>query len=813
MVLHTKIGNEYLPEEVASPNRLTNYYESYVLIPNLGPLLYSRIYSKLKQIIADFARSIRVIENVENFHKKYGQIPKTPTVTEIIRDYGQPSDWRIAESINVNPRAATGVRIIRETGREITPESLEKSNEELKPLINIETARAIIKQDPKTILSYLKSSGTNLIKTAPIINTDIKEIERSFDYKSIISELSEDNKIISALVDNNLFFKKEGIADQTLLSASKEEKVNILVNNLQQTKRRINISPEIDSLCKSLIDTLLKDSDLSAYKIKIYRLLTIYLNNIFNKYEIVHPSDSVKIAESCEWAFARKEKITIDLKKPMFRGPLSVNCVAPSSELKLTESESRMRTSASQSMMSSRDDLKVYNSISSEVKNKLGILFDYGSNLGQTMSEQGYSQDNMQSEKRARVESALREISQQNSSFNLTSETVFSSLIREYKTEGKDPKYATSEMSFEVFSPVGVKHYLEDINAVWCPRIRNPFRGLRKNLNKYWQQTFHQYVLENYVIDPLEPIPSYENISRVSKNTDYETNPGTHSKSVVFELTKQEIQTGYRFGKDIRLSFKQHCDWYENCYEEDDYMMKIDSIERNPGDTMVTVNVTWDVADVTGNDPDRTYLEVSIDKFKETEAYRQELKQYKETVQKINPARRNAIEVQALKYANLKRDELIKKYESNTNSLKDFAFSSLIRKMFNNNISDGNWSYYQGIIRTCIDWDRSHMDAEPCQIESLYYNELSPYHFLNIPSVRFFMTLKKDAEGVFFDTMRKVVDPNWRSLFDKVEKYIKQQRNLFNSSPDSAKLLDSYDSEIVLGRHLEAVLSNKPFSE
>ena len=106
MVLHTRIGNEYLPEDVASPNRLTNYYESYVLIPNLGPLLYSRIFRKLKQIIADFARSIRVIENAENYHKKYGQIPSTPSVTEIMRDYGQPSDWKIAESININPRTA-----------------------------------------------------------------------------------------------------------------------------------------------------------------------------------------------------------------------------------------------------------------------------------------------------------------------------------------------------------------------------------------------------------------------------------------------------------------------------------------------------------------------------------------------------------------------------------------------------------------------------------------------------------------------------------------------------------------------------------
>ncbi len=216
---------------------------------------------------------------------------------------------------------------------------------------------------------------------------------------------------------------------------------------------------------------------------------------------------------------------------------------------------------------------------------------------------------------------------------------------------------------------------------------------------------------------------------------------------------------------------------------------------------------------MTGNDPDRTWITVSIDKYKETEAYRQEMKEYTQTVEKSNPARRNAIRVQARKYAALKRDELIRKYESNNNQLKYYAFTSLIRKMFSNNVVDENWSYYLGIIRSCIDWDKSRIDPEPCGIEALYENVLSPYHFLNVQAVRFFLPLNVGAEAIFFDTMRKVVDPTWRSLFNTVEKYINEQREEFKELPEAKRLIDSYDSEFVLGRHLEAVLSNKTFAE
>ena len=780
MSLHTTIGDEYFPVDVAKPNQLTSYYESYVLIPNLGPLLYSKLYGKLKRVVNDFSSTINLMDDIKIYHEQYKEIPPTPYI---------PDDIVVSGSAISEGAAKSEFKIDEAYARPNT-------------------------RQPKAVLRSLNNIGTKVIKGAPVANIFTAGDERMENYKNILSGISKRNAVISALVDNDYMLGNEGLVSKKFLSASRESQIEVIVDSFVGSVKSAEISESAGKFSESMTKKLLhNNAELIKYNAQIAVIASISIANFFNKYEIVDPADHIKVIESCEWAFLRTERVTLDLQRPLFRGPLNVNSVSPKSELTITETESRMTTSGTRTLIISSDDLTEYNSISSEVKNKLGILFDYGSNLGQTMSEQGYTQDTMKSEKRSRVESALREISQQNSSVTVSTQTLSSSQIREYRTEGKDPKFATSELSFEVFSPVKVNHYLDDISAVWAPRINNPFSDLRANLTEYYDQTYSDYIQENYVIDPKEPIPSYKSVNRVTRDTASEDDPGTYTKTVTFKLTANEIATGHLFGEDIQLEFHQHCDWYENCYDDDDRWMKVTSVDRHGGDSWVDVTIKYHVDNVTGNDPDRTWITVSIDKYKETEAYRQEMKEYTQTVEKSNPARRNAIRVQARKYAALKRDELIRKYESNNNQLKYYAFTSLIRKMFSNNVVDENWSYYLGIIRSCIDWDKSRIDPEPCDIKALYENVLSPYHFLNVQAVRFFLPLNVGAEAIFFDTMRKVVDPTWRSLFNTVEKYINEQREEFKELPEAKRLIDSYDSEFVLGRHLEAVLSNKTFAE
>lgn len=784
MTLHTSIGDQHFPVEVADPNRLTSYYESYVLIPNLGPLLYSKLHGKLKAITDDFTVAILFIDTVLQYKKQYAEIPPTPYLPDNVVVMGAA----IAEGTTAS--------------RFMIDEAYARPN----------TRR------PDAVLRLLRTVGEPAIEAAPVANLYAVDDGRMAGYKSVLAGLSRENSALSALAQEGMLLSGEQIVSEEFLASGTRAQLEAMVSSALRSadsagSNRPRPRPgRNDQLAESMTKTLLHDNAvLLPHKDLMVDLVNVKMMQFFGDYGIVNPADHITVVESCEWAFLRKERITLDLGRPLFRGPLSLNSIAPKSELTLTETESRVTRTGTRSLAATRDDLTGYTSVSSQVENKLGILFDYGSNLGQTMSEQGYTQDSMKNEKRSRVESALREISQQNSTVAMSSETLSTSRVREYRTEGKDPLYATSELSFEVVAPVAVKHHLDGIGAVWAPRITNPFADLRSHLDAYYTQTYLDYIAENYVVDPMQPIPSYENVSRVEKNTPDNSSPGTYTETVSFKLTASEVAAGTMFGEDIRLAFWQHADWYENSYDEDDRWMQIESTDRHGGDTWVDVTVKYHVDDVTGNDPDRHHITVSIDKFKETEAYRQEKNEYTLTTEKTNPARRNAVKVQARKYAALKRDELIRKYEGNADDLKDYAFVSLMKKIFGT--VDGNWSYHMGIIRTCIDWDRSRIDPEPCDIASLYADVLSPYHFLNVQAVRFFLPLHPGAEEIFFETMRNAVDPTWRDLFDTVEKYIEDQRTAFTELQEDELLLDSYDSELVLGRHLEAVLSTTTFAE
>ncbi len=778
MSLHTTIGDQHFPVHVADPNRLTSSCESYVLIPNLGPVLYSKLFWKLKHVIDDFTNAINLIDSIAAYRKRYGEIPPTPFIPDDV----------VATGAVIN-EGATAARF----------------------KIDEAYARPNTRR-PEAVFGLLKTVGRSVIESGPVANLYAVDDGRMASYKAILSGFAGENSAIAALVKEGLLFGTERLATKEFLQSGTRAQLATMVKGALRPTGAVKAEGHGSEVAASMTNTLLQNNKvLLPYKDLMVNLVAVLLAQFFGNYGIVNPSDHIKVVESCEWAFLRRERITLDIGRPFFRGPLSANSVAPKSELKLTETQSRIATTGTRTLANTRDDLKQYTSISAEVEAKLGILFDYGSNLGQTMSEQGYSQDSMKNEKRSRVESALREISEQNSTVAMSSETLSTSQIREYRTEGKDLKYATTELAFDVVAPVAVKHYLDDIRAVWAPRVSNPFADLRANLDAYFDKTYHDYIEENYVIDPIEPIPSYESVSRVSKDTAYESSSGTYTKTVTFKLTESEIATGHLFGDDIALEFHQHADWYENSYDEDDRWMRIDFVDRHGGDSWVDVTIKYHVDNVAGNDPDRTYVTVSIDKFKETEAYRQERNEYTLTVNKTNPARRNAVAVQARKYASLKREELIRKYESNSEDLKDYAFTSLMKKLFDG--LDGNWSYYMGIVRTCIDWGKSRVDPEPCDIDALYESVLSPYHFLNVQAVRFFLPLNPGAEKIFFDTMRNVVDPVWRDLFTTVERYIDDQKAKFLELPESKRLLDSYNSELVLGRHLEAVLSDKTFSE
>ena len=343
MALHTNIGDEFFPVDMAEPNQLTSYYESYVLIPNLGPLLYSKLYGNLKQMVIDFSNIKVLLANVGTYKIQYGELPSTPYIPEVVSIAGTP----IYESVD-------------------------------KIELNIEEAYTRpANRKPEAVLYSLNTIGYEMVEAAPIANTGKVNSERLKDYKNILAGISKRNAVVEGLVNANMMLSEEGIVSEKLLSLSAEKQFDAVIRGLSGDKKPGRISPDVAPVGARMAKMLLAENTiLKAHEVQMTKVISSYVKSFFDKYKIASPADHIKVFESCEWAFVRKEKITIDLMKPRFRGPLNLNSVAPKSELTLIDSESRMTTAGTSTLLATRDDLKEYNSISSEVKNKLGVLFD-----------------------------------------------------------------------------------------------------------------------------------------------------------------------------------------------------------------------------------------------------------------------------------------------------------------------------------------------------------------------------------------------------------------------------------------------------
>lgn len=816
--IHTNVPAANLPTELATPNIITSEYESYTLIPKMGPLSYSYYKKKAKFFLYDYVQVIGVLVEVKDFEKDWYEQPLIPAEILHLPEWVQNAD--IEEGFNIDD-------LVNKVGQ---------------PARNVMTTNVTPRTNRSRLRNYsekaLGSLSKVLSKETQSKDLDHKTLmKKQEQFKGILTQLNKPNSLINSLADDGLMFTAQGLVNEKLNKMDSSEQFAYIVDYSTKKKAGPGTSSKLhqhlaDQLIGQLIEEESKLAPIKEYldnrvglKDKLAESIADRLKNDQTLETIESVEDPV-ITKSREWAFLRRERVELALQTPKLRGPLSVNSVSPDSELALTQSKTSSQITGSQSLQQAFSSLTGATTLSSQVKSNMGTLFDYGSNLGQTMSEEGYARDNSRGEKRSIVESTLSELSQSNAAQTISSQSSSTAQIREYRTEGKDEKYATTEVSFEVFSPVKVTHYLDGIGAVWCPRIKNPYLHLNDVLDDYEQKIKAQYIQENFVADPAEPLATYDGIARVSVNTDKTIDSDIedgecYEEEVIIELSDEDKMSGYMLDRNIECSFKQDDDWWTDAIDSDQYRIFEPVIIEHIPNSHIRIKTEFKILDESWINPHSIWLNVSVSKFKYTQTYLEQMKEYRQTVDVLNPARKEAIKAQAEKYARLKRDELVKKYETNIKELKDYTFVALMKEMFTGNeLSAGDWSYYHGVIKSCIDWERARIEPEPASPQSLVEDGLSPYHFLNVNAVRFFLPIHEGSEDAFFEAVGNATDDEWNELFDRVKTYINGQREVVGlmhermSEEDARQLtLDQYDSELILGRHLESVLSNHPFSE
>jgi hypothetical protein len=805
--IHSEIPDENLPTRLTDPNRIVTEYESYTLIPRLGPLAYAYIQKAVWKRLKYLDLALVLVQKMQT-HK---------------------SDWNVLPVVsvmNLNTAAAIGHVMASGASERIPPgrRAAEAARADAAPRLLLDTMRRLPAQSVRQ-LSGAVSVGSN--------DADMLAEREAESGQEILEELSKRNPVIDTLATQGQLFDKRGVFHNELLARDPSESLAFMAevtrppdanpSDLLQTVTANAVADiiKVDSAKFEQLGTVLKAD--SALANKVSSSIAAAMADIGIFAGLLTLNDAA-IVDSREWAFLRRERVELLLYPPKFRGPLSVDPVAPNSDLTVSDSvtsgSQRIDISTSQSARSSASNVM----LSTQVKEKLGTLYDYGSNLGETMSEQGYERDTSRGEKRSLVEQALSEISEANASTTVSVSTRAASSSREYVTRGKDTSFSTTEVSFEAFSPVHVTHFLQGIGVVWSPRIKNPYAALRQAIDEYEDQVRNDYITENHVIDPAEPLPTYEGFDTKSVNTGKtagsDVYDGTYvEKTVTIKLSTQEIQQNYFLDDNVTCVLEQDDDWTTNALDSDQYTIKKPIILKYVPAEYIKIKTRLKIHDEPGGKNFYwMWLKVSVTKFKYTAAYLQQLNEYRKTVDELNPARREAVEAQAKRYARLKREELIRRYSNDPAELREYTFIALMRQMFGT--TGGKWSYYHGIIKSCIDWDRAKVQPEPAPPDALAADGLSPFHFLNVDAVRFFLPIHEASEDAFFEAVSNTVDANWRALFASVKTYIAGQRNKvkvmtdrMNAADKEALTLDEYDTELVLGRHLEAVLSRTPFLE
>ncbi|MEP3330426.1 hypothetical protein [Sedimentitalea sp.] len=803
--IHSTIPNDVFPTELTDPNKIVTEYQSYTLIPRLGPLSYAYIKKAARRRLLYMNRALVLLKMVATYKATWKVKPDLQTLA-----FGA-----MVTTDRTVTGASTGIAAV---GR--VPTSDERRI--IGPQVLMNTVRRLPTRPTAAPVEEA------IVATAA---TDLRGNLQSENDRDILGMFRESNPVIDRLVATGRLLDDKGDINDELVDLDPQGQLSAIMESAPAAETET--SAFIKSVSKSVtVDALAQDRSLTpvakvakANSSLQDRVVSSVADSVAQLDMLVGVAtfDDAPIVDSREWAFLRRERVEILLSPPKFRGPLSVNSVAPNSELTLTDSQTTTsqtyEINASQSARTSGQNLL----ISNQIREKLGTLHDFGSNLGQTMSEQGYEKDNSTGEKRAIIEQTLSEISETNAATTISATTRDASSLREYRTRGNDTNFATTEVSFEAFSPVHVTHYLDGIGAVWCPRIKNPYGMLRQTIDDFEVQVRSDYIIENHVVDPAEPLPTYEgfepktgNATKVSGD-DIEDDT-EFTDEVTIRLSDQDIAQGYFLEDDVTCELIQESEWDENELDADQYDIAAPAVLEYVPNSHITIRTNLKVHEEPwGWNPSWVWIRVTVNKFKYTATYLQQLEDYMNTVGQLNPARRAAVEAQAKRYARLKKEELIRRYANSPAELREYTFIALMRQMFGNG---KNWSYYHGIIKTCINWDRAQIQAEPAKPEHLAADGLSPFHFLNVVAVRFFLPIHEGSEEAFFEAVSNTLDSDWKQLFAKVESYIDLQRGKVEtmtkrmSEADIQELtLDSYSSELVLGRHLEAVLSKTTFLE
>lgn len=866
--MKASIPKAVLPETIADPNALISYYSTNVLYPKIGPLAVNRQVRIIARLLRDYAASIKLIDRTKEFEKKY---------LNPVQVLKQPKDW-LKEEIVFEPvlnnsnlylksfvvdlsefrSPSSGITVIPDDkpsaqfnsnvtdNTNTLPSGIHpiiiaegRGNPAINAVSDIKEGELLLVKDrvvarPLSIEFMMKREDLQVDEGQPvkIRNSDLEKMadaqERAYKLGNIMHGLSQVNAIVPEMIDSNLINTGGNLLTEDLRNGQNhfDKIAGILADKFDVDNERLKKAASLIDQAIAYLEALgLENNDF----IKRYRSSPTIRKKvqkfIIGKIDLVKPIDNRRIplpdesniTQSREWAFQRGEKLELFIKKPVLKGPFSAEAVSPNSELNITESQFENRFERSDTAQSTAinrsDEQSVF--ISDRFKQELSNMTESGMMDETSFSNESTLLETLRERRRETINRTLANISSENEN-QLTQGFVSGrNSSRSYLTRGKDREFATTELSFQVVTPVDVKVSLESVNLVWAPHIPSPFIGLHRIIRRHRRLAERDYITQNYVIDPVRPIIEYEQqiIEKelgIRGKHRYQTGSFSFPLDSTFQTGGWELdlpasKVDYRNGTGDDYNWNEAWNW-DDLENWDTYFQSL-ALEGNRITGVAVLETT---------DPEffnRGFFTFRFVMSRMTEASKAALRVYAND-QEVAAAEKRAVESRARQYAKLKQDELIQKYTNRLN-LREEAFDALINQVFQGQDPE-YYSYYKEIIRTCIDWNSTGMHFEANNTVGLPYPEYSRSHFMNCIGVRFILPILPNAEQNFIDTLLENGSDYYKESVETVQKLTNDYRELlkgFRENSPEKLILDSYSKEVVIGRHLEAIISNHPFTD
>jgi hypothetical protein len=380
---------------------------------------------------------------------------------------------------------------------------------------------------------------------------------------------------------------------------------------------------------------------------------------------------------------------------------------------------------------------------------------------------------------------------------NLTNTSVTTA----YSIPGVDDRKSCTVHRFKVALPVNSKILLFNVGLSWTPRIINPFMALRETIRRVYDETVLEYETQYYVPEPVEPPVVWE---RYTASTDKLIEEGAFwewdTASVDKSFTINVNPTPGRYDKPDFSSYSVSWNQNEGFFNDDPdtWSIWLEDLAYTVGE--ISGRIRMETTD-NGADFDGTaHIEIPMLRWsEETVSARANF----EAQQQEHELKKQAIAAQARQYAKIKQREVIERHER-LDSIIKIVFEELIRRSCSFG-TGASVSYYSEIIKRCINWEHAKIIFESANMANLHYPEFPPDHFMNSPAVRIFLPVNRRSEDILLDTLEECGNFLMRNSVEDIREKINEKRTeLEENGPE---LLDEFDTQVVIGDHLEAVLS------